>query len=88
MFTKYFRFCARPQSTRIMLKVVLEEEIPSGNIILLELSWEPEVMQRSDYAKNSRWVGQKKESKHVKWKFSKDIKNQNIRKEVSGQLKR
>lgn len=44
-----------------MLEVVWEEEIPSGNIILLVLTWEPEVMQRSDYAKNSRWVGQMKD---------------------------
>lgn len=35
--------------------------MPSGNIILLVLTWEPEVMQRSDYAKNSRWVGQMKD---------------------------
>ncbi|KAF2978164.1 hypothetical protein EK904_007295 [Melospiza melodia maxima] len=42
-----------------MIKVVREEEIPSGNIILFELSWEPEVMQRSDYAKNSRVHGSK-----------------------------
>lgn len=66
MFTKYFRFCARPQSTRIMLKVV-GEEIRSGNIILLELRWEPEVMQRSDYAKNSRWVGQMKDCEGEIW---------------------